>query len=148
VWVFFGTSIILFTPSELLQHIHIDNLPELILVPIGLLFIGSFSLLIVDIGILLKNKIHRAHRKRLSKITISQIEVLINEFGDGYNSQDECLKWAYKVLPIIEFDDECYGQFKSDLNSIQNLGFRKEILSSLQKKLKQYLLQLVEQLKK
>lgn len=151
VWIVLGSAITLFSPPKLLQIVYIDNLPKFILSFIGFILVLSSTLLVIiiakEIFSLFKNKICKIKQRNLDKTRAHKVKGFIKEFGNGYNSRDECLNWGNKVLPNIKFNKECYNKFKGELNSIVYLEIKEELFLTIQKSLKQYLLRLLEQLR-
>lgn len=133
VWFLIGSAVLLFLPQGYLKLAYLGELPGVVKICIGLLFIASSSLLATDFVMWAGNNFLTYRDKRYSKNLLIKLNNLKSEIENGFASIDEVVRWSHKVEPLLEFDSKCLEDLKRHMFLIKYTGNKIDVFIQAQK---------------
>ena len=123
-WFFICSVILLFSPDKFLKLIYLDIIVNYIGPIIGFIFIASGILLLINLFIWGKNKYIKQKETESKRKLLEELTELfeIDELTNGFNSQNECIRWSNMVAPLLRFNEQYYANFISNSHQINVIG--------------------------
>ena len=133
VWVFIGSGILLFPPKKWLAVVHLGHLVDYCGPIIGLAFVFSGILILIDLFIWGKQRVEHRSEQKEKRILLHRLEELykVKEVKEGFKSQQDCIHWANGVAPLLKFNQQYYVNFIANSHKINLKNISSNLSGSL-----------------
>jgi len=117
---FICTAIILFTPSQYLQIIHIDKFVDKYGYIVGFFFVASGVLICLNVILWIVNFIKQIVKDKRKKEILNKLVELYdrNQLIGGFTSKEDCLSWSTRIAPLLKFNEQYHQTFVTNLDML------------------------------
>lgn len=149
VWFFSCSAVVLFTPKNYLEVLHLNDLPGYIESIFGFIFLISFIL--IAINIVKWGKWKYAHHTEFMKTkeVLTKLKKLSSaeELKLAYESHGAIISWSNRVSPLLKFNEQYYLNFVENAHKINIRGLSAELYETCWNIMKSQVETAIEELK-